>query len=166
MRTRCLLLLVATGFALASRGAFAAVDPFSLESIGNLVVSPEQAVGQTIVMRLGGRLTGIEFAPLGDTADPGDQIVLEVFDGAGQSIGSLAITAAGFPPGAGSIPAPLTLDNAGPGFFDLTPLSIEVSEHDSLSFELRKGRLAGWIVAGGICCKEAEIHRRNKLFNK
>lgn len=136
-RTRRLCWLVATAVALSSRIAIAAVDPFNLVSAGNLGVGPGQEVGQTVVMRLAGRLTGIEIAPLLDTASVSDLVSVEVFDGLGQSRGSVSITAAGFPPGTG-VPAPLVSGAVGPGFFDLTPLVIDVSESETLSFVLSK----------------------------
>lgn len=146
-RTRRLCWLVATAVVLSSRGAIAAVDPFNLVSTGNLGLGPSQEVGQTVVMRLAGRLTGIEIAPLLDTASPSDLVSVEVFNGTGQSRGSVSITAAGFPPGAGVIPAPLASGAVGPGFFDLTPLSIDVSESETLSFVLSKSS-SGDVRAG------------------
>jgi streptogramin lyase len=138
---------VATAVALSSRGAIAAVDPSNLVSTGNIVVGSGQESGQTVVMRLAGRLTGIEIAPLLDTAGPSDLVSVEVFDGLSQSLGSVSISAAGFPPGAG-VPAPLTLGAVGPGFFDLTPLAVDVSESETLSFVL--STTSSGVVRAGI----------------
>ncbi|MBW2292748.1 MAG: hypothetical protein JRG94_10610 [Deltaproteobacteria bacterium] len=131
------LLLMVGWFVAVSLNVSAAQDPANLVSAGNFVVDPGQDIGQSFQMRLSGRLTGIEIAPMRDSAGPDDLIVLEVFNGTSQSLGSVSITAGGFPPGAG-VPVPLVLGVVGPGFFDLTPLAIDVSENDGLSFELRK----------------------------
>jgi hypothetical protein len=88
-RRRAVLVLVATGFAIAGGPSFAAVDQSNLTSVGNLVVDQSQTVGQTFTVGVAGLLTGIEFAPLLDRGASSDLIFLELFDGV-QSLGTCA----------------------------------------------------------------------------
>jgi hypothetical protein len=120
------------------------VDQWNRVSTGNTaVISGGQTAGQTFTVGITGLLSGVEFAPLLDSSDPSDEITLEVFDSLGQSLGSTSITAEDFPPGSGVVPAPLSLTEVGPGFFDTASLGIQVQSGEALSFEIRRGEATG-----------------------
>lgn len=108
----------------------------NLSTSGNFVASRQQVLEQRFTMSAPGTLTGIEFAPLLDTADPGDRIFLDVFR-SGNLVGTASILAGAFPPGAGNVPAPLDPVATGPGFFSLSHLAIVVSSGEALVFRLR-----------------------------
>lgn len=102
-----------------------------------------QIVGQTFTVGVTGLLSGIEFAPLLDSSDPNDEIIVEIFGAGGQPLGSTSLLATGFPPGSGVIPGPLSLSEKGPGFADTSSLGIQVQAGQVLSFELRHGEARG-----------------------
>jgi len=111
----------------------------NLSSNGNLGVSNLKIVGQSFTMAAAGTLAGIEFAPLRDTAAPGDRIFLDVYLGGSWNtlLGSASILVDGFPPGSGNVPDGLDTVTTGPGYFDLSALRIPVSAGLVLSFRLR-----------------------------
>jgi hypothetical protein len=65
------------------------------------------------------------------------------------------ITAAGFPPGAGNVPAPLQLDVNGPGYFDVSALGIVVEVGQLVEFTLRPGWEPG--VCTGFTCTAGQV---------
>jgi len=121
------------------------VDQANLVSSGNLAVIRQQVVGQSFTMGGAGTLKGIEIAPLRDTADATDTIFLDVFDASNTLLGTASLPAAGFPPGAGNTPGPLSSATNGPGYFDLLSLGITVNVGQPLSFRLRAD------FAPGVC---------------
>ena len=143
---RLALLLVTV--TLAAPASAVVVDQSNLTSTGNFGVGPSQNVGQSFVVATSGLLTGIEFAPLLDSASLGDMVTIEVFNSLSQSLGTASITVNAFPPGGGVVPAPLSLATTGSGFFSLTGLGILVSASDTLSFRLSK--LSGGSIRAGI----------------
>lgn len=130
----------------------------NLVSTGNLsVVTGGQTAGQTFTVGVTGLLSGIEFAPLLGSSDPSDEIIVEVFDSLGQSLGSTSILATDFPPGAGVVPDPLLLASTGPGFVDTSGLGIHVQLGEVLSFEIRHGEAPGVCDMGTFMCSVGQI---------
>lgn len=113
------------------------VDQRNLVSVGNIVVSEFQVPGQTFVAELGGQLVGIEVAPLIDTSSPNATVFLDLLDDTGHPLGTASEDATGFPPGAGTVPEPLQEAAIGPGYFDLSSLSVFVAPGTKLFFRVR-----------------------------
>ena len=107
-------------------------------STGNLAVNEGAIPEQTITVGTAGTLTGVEFAPLRDSADAGDQILGDVSHG-GIVLASASVDAGGFPPGGGVVPLPLDPITTGPGYVDLSALHIAVTAGEILSVTLRPG---------------------------
>jgi hypothetical protein len=148
--------------------AHAQLDQFNFVSTGNLAVSHDQISGQTFTAGLSGQLTGIEFAPLLDTGLTSDELMISVFDGSEQLLGSAKISSQDFPPGSGVIPAALSLNETGPGFFDLSGLGISVIVGDVFSFILTpvfqpaccsSGNICGSGIVGSFCISSSECQQ-------
>jgi hypothetical protein len=71
----------------AAAEAIAAVDAANLVSTSDFSIASGEAVGQSFVVGSAGRLVGIEVAPLLESGNPTHEVALEIFDGAGQSLG-------------------------------------------------------------------------------
>jgi hypothetical protein len=139
------------------RGTRAAA-PVQPGSAGNGVIGPAQWVEQSFVAEATGRLIGIEIAPLRDTAEPGDTMELELFDETGgRVLGVVSLDAGTFPPGAGSLPAGIFTYSDGPGYFDLSPLNVNVTAGRQLSFKLRAGYPAGVCDLASFECIEGRV---------
>jgi len=112
------------------------VDQSNLISTGNIVLSRDQVVGQTLTVGVSGTLVGIEFAPLLDSGSPSDELAIEIRDAGGALLGTSSILASAFPPGSGIIPDPLLLDATGAGYFDVSELGVHVIAGQTISFTL------------------------------
>src|SRR5262249_26427639 len=112
-------------------------DQANLVSTSNSVVGDSQFLQQTFTVGTAGTLTGIQFAPLRDSAVAGDQVLLEVTGGLVPA--SVSIDAGGFPPGAGGVSAPLDPTTTGPGYADLSAFHITVTAGQHLTIKLLPG---------------------------
>ncbi len=139
------------GAAQAHGGTCTVVDQRNLTSSGNIVVSDSQVPGQSFVAGLAGQLVGIEVAPLLGTVSPNTIMFLDLFDGSGQLLGTASMAASEFPPGAGTVPAPLQDDTIGPGYFDLTNLGVLVEPGTALLFRLRHDQIGVCDQATFVC---------------
>jgi hypothetical protein len=118
---------------------------FNPESFYSELIAPGPIVGQTFTTGAGD-LIGIEIAPLLDSALPGDTLILDLFGPGDTLLASAAIPASAFPPGGEeTIPAELSPDDYGPGYFDLSSFEVQVTSGQALRFELRAG------VPLGVC---------------
>ena len=132
-----------------SRGQVA-LDQANLASTGNFVLGPGPGIRQTFTAGAAGRITGIEIAPLLDSLAPSDPVFLDVA-APGGGYRTVTMTAAGFPPGGGSIPAPLDSNLKGPGYFDVSGLGIDVGVGQVVEFVLRNGTASGVCGTTHVC---------------
>lgn len=139
----------------ATMGATAAQFPVSLDqssltSTGNVSVSGSPGSGQTFRVAITGRLEGIELAPLLGSSISGDMIHIKVFvnNWMGQLLGMTSRSVAGFPPGAGVVPGPLSSSSIGPGYFDFSREGIHVSAGQTIYIEIKHSSFARDIRLG------------------
>lgn len=119
-------------------------DQYNVGGPDYTVLGADSSLGQTFTVGVNGRLAAVELKLGPQMVDP-EQLQLEIFDN-GESRGSVELTVAD------GVFGPLDASaNAGPGYFDVTALRIDVYAGQVLYFEVTLPEQVIDSCEGGIC---------------